>query len=107
MSEKRKIWRWLVLALLSVIWGTSYIAVLAVFVSAAAMALFYILIRDTSHDFAATVTYFIPNIATIWGFSDNERFTWSMLVSMLIIFAETYIINSTSFFNKSKVKINE
>ncbi len=85
----------------------SYIAILAVFGSAIALALFYILIRDTSPVFAATVTYFIPIIATIWGFSDNERFTLSMLVSMLIIFAGVYIINRPSFFNKSKVKANE
>jgi len=84
-----------------------YIAILAVFGSAVALALFYILIRDTSPVFAATVTYFIPIIATIWGFSDNEQFTLSMLVSMLIIFAGVYIINRPSFFNKRKVKINE
>lgn len=84
-----------------------YIAILAVFGSAVALALFYILIRDTSPVFAATVTYFIPIIATIWGFSDNEHFTLSMLVSMLIIFAGVYIINRPSFFNKSKVKTNE
>jgi drug/metabolite transporter (DMT)-like permease len=85
----------------------SYIALLAIFGSAVALALFYILIRDTSPVFAATVTYFIPIIATMWGFSDNERFTLSMLVSMLIIFAGVYIINRPSFFNKSKVKADE
>jgi drug/metabolite transporter (DMT)-like permease len=84
-----------------------YIAILAVFGSALALALFYILIRDTSPVFAATVTYFIPIIATIWGFSDNEHFTLSMLVSMLIIFAGVYIINRPSFFNKNKVKTDE
>lgn len=84
-----------------------YIAILAIFGSAIALALFYILIRDTSPVFSATVTYFIPVIATLWGFSDNERFTLPMLFSMIIIFAGVYIINRPNFFNSGKIKTNE
>lgn len=84
----------------------SYIAILAVFGSAIALALFYVLIRDTSPIFGATVTYFIPIVATIWGFLDNEQFSYSMLISVSIIFAGVYIINRPSFLIK-RVKSNE
>jgi drug/metabolite transporter (DMT)-like permease len=75
----------------------SYIAILAVFGSAFALALFYVLIRDTSPIFGATVTYFIPIVATIWGFLDNEQFSYSMLISVSIIFVGVYIINRPAF----------
>ena len=75
----------------------SYIAILAIFGSAIALMLFYILIRDTSPVFAATVTYFIPIIATIWGFFDNEQFSYSMLISVSVIFVGVYIINRPAF----------
>jgi drug/metabolite transporter (DMT)-like permease len=84
-----------------------YISILAIFGSAVALALFYILIRDTSPVFAATVTYFIPIIATIWGIEDHEKLTGSMIVSMIIIFAGVFIINRPDFFRKSKVNSNE
>lgn len=85
----------------------SYIAILAIFGSAVALALFYILIRDTSPVFAATVTYFIPIIATMWGVSDNEHLTGSMLVSLIFIFIGVFIINRPDFFRLRKVKPNE
>lgn len=84
----------------------SYIAILAVFGSAIALALFYVLIRDTSPIFAATVTYFIPIVATIWGFLDNEQFSYSMLISVGIIFIGVYIINRPAFLMR-RVKSNE
>jgi drug/metabolite transporter (DMT)-like permease len=85
----------------------SYIAILAVMGSAVALALFYVLIRDTSPVFAATVTYFSPIIATLWGLGDNEKLTVSMIFSMAVIFAGVYIINRPDFFRKFKVKQNE
>ncbi len=78
----------------------SYIAILAVFGSAIALALFYVLIRDTSPIFGATVTYFIPIVATMWGFLNNEQFSYSMLISVLIIFSGVYIINRPAFFKR-------
>ncbi|MBK7133181.1 MAG: DMT family transporter [Bacteroidales bacterium] len=84
----------------------SYIAVLAVFGSAFALALFYVLIRDTSPIFGATVTYFIPIVATIWGFLDNEQFSYSMLISVSVIFIGVYIINRPAFLMRL-VKRNE
>lgn len=84
----------------------SYIAILAVFGSAISLALFYVLIRDTSPIFGSTVTYFIPIVATIWGFLDNEQFSYSMLISVSIIFVGVYIINRPAFLMR-RVKSNE
>ena len=74
-----------------------FIAILSIFGSAVALALFYLLIRDTSPVFASMVTYFIPVIATIWGLADNEPLTSSMLVSVLVILAGVYLINRPGF----------
>jgi len=84
----------------------TYIAILSVFGSAFALALFYVLIRDTSPIFGATVTYFIPIVATIWGFLDNEQFSYSMLISVSVIFIGVYIINRPSFLMR-RVKSDE
>jgi drug/metabolite transporter (DMT)-like permease len=74
-----------------------YIALLAVIGSALALALFYLLVRDTSPVFASMVTYFIPVVATLWGIADGEAFTPMMLVSVAVIFAGVYLINRPDF----------
>lgn len=81
-------------ALSSAHWVRSFscIVILSVIGSAAAQVLFYMLIRETSPIFGTTVAYFIPVVATMWGFADNEQFTLSMIVSVLFIFAGVLII---------------
>ena len=79
-----------------------FIAILAILGSATAQALFYVLIRDTSPLFASTVSYFIPIVATIWGLSDNEHLTSSMLISVIFVFLGVYIINRPDFLKKRK-----
>lgn len=69
------------------------IILLAVMGSAVALALFYLLIRDTSPVFGSMVTYFIPIISTLWGLADNEVLTPSMFASIAVILAGVYIIN--------------
>jgi drug/metabolite transporter (DMT)-like permease len=83
-----------------------YIAVLSIIGSATALALFYLLIRDTSPVFASIVTYFIPIVATLWGLADNEKLTSSMLISIIFIFAGVYIINRPDFLKRliSRIK---
>lgn len=84
------------------------IALLAAMGSATANALFYLLIRDTTPVFGSTVTYFIPIVATMWGIADNERFSVSMVISIIIIFTGVYIINRPSFVRDRKgVEKNE
>ena len=82
-----------------------FIAILAIMGSATALALFYLLIRDTSPVFASIVTYFIPVVATLWGLSDNEHLTSSMLVSVIFILAGVYIINKPDFFRKKTISL--
>ena len=77
-----------------------FIAVLSVAGSTIALILFYRLILDTSPVFASMVTYFIPIVATIWGLSDNERLTSSMLISVLLILAGVYLINRAGIMRK-------
>ncbi len=77
-----------------------FIAVLSVAGSTIALILFYRLIQDTSPVFASMVTYFIPIVATIWGLSDNERLTSSMLISVLLILAGVYLINRAGIMRK-------
>ena len=77
-----------------------FIAILAIMGSAVALALFYLLVRDTSPVFASSVTYFIPVIATLWGINDNEHLTSMMLLSVVIILIGVFIINRPGFFRK-------
>jgi drug/metabolite transporter (DMT)-like permease len=82
-----------------------FISVLSVFGSAFALILFYRLIKDTSPVFASMTTYFIPIVATIWGLSDNEHLTSSILVSVLLILAGVYLINRPAILGKIKSKL--
>lgn len=82
------------------------IILLAVLGTAVAQVLFYLLIRDTSPVFASMVTYFIPIVSTLWGLADNETFTPSMLISVIVIFTGVYIINRTVF-KKYVISLNE
>jgi drug/metabolite transporter (DMT)-like permease len=77
-----------------------FIAILAIMGSAVALALFYLLVRDTSPVFASSVTYFIPVIATLWGINDNEHLTPIMFLSVAIILIGVFIINKSGFFRK-------
>jgi drug/metabolite transporter (DMT)-like permease len=77
-----------------------FIAILAIFGSAISLVLFYLLIRDTSPVFASMTTYFIPIIATLWGLSDNEHLTSSMLISALLILGGVYLINRPGLLTK-------
>jgi drug/metabolite transporter (DMT)-like permease len=79
-----------------------FIGILAILGSATALAIFYVLIRDTSPVFGSMVTYLIPIVATLWGFADNERFSSSMILSVVFILAGVFIINRPDFFIKKK-----
>lgn len=82
-----------------------FIAILSVFGSAIALALFYLLVRDTSPVFASMVTYFIPIVATLWGVADNEHLTSYMLVSVLLILGGVYLINRPGFLSNLRKMI--
>lgn len=80
-----------------------FIGILAILGSATALAIFYVLIRDTSPIFASTVTYLAPIVATMWGVADNEHFSSSMLISVVFILAGVFIINRPDFFKRRRV----
>jgi drug/metabolite transporter (DMT)-like permease len=80
-----------------------FISILSIVGSAIALTIYYPLIRNTSPVFGSSVSYFIPIVATIWGFSLNEHFYSSMIVSVLFIFAGVFLINRPDFFKKRQV----
>jgi drug/metabolite transporter (DMT)-like permease len=87
-------------AMIHLAFNLGFIAILAIMGSATALALFYLLIRDTSPVFASIVTYFIPIIATLWGINDNEHLTSTMLLSVIFILAGVYIINKPDLLSR-------
>lgn len=80
-----------------------FIGILAILGTATALAIFYVLIRDTSPIFGSMVTYLIPIVATLWGIADNEHFTSAMMISVIFIFAGVFIINRPDLFKKNRV----
>lgn len=68
-----------------------FIAILSVFGSGIAVALFNILILRTSPVYAVTVTYLAPVISTLWGHSDGEVITPFMIISVICILAGVYL----------------
>lgn len=70
-----------------------FIILLAVMGSALALVLFNILIIRTSPLFATTVTYIAPLISTMWGATDGENITSSMILSVFCILGGVYLIN--------------
>jgi drug/metabolite transporter (DMT)-like permease len=84
-----------------------FIGILAILGTATALAIFYVLIRDTSPVFGSMVTYLIPIIATLWGLADKERFSSSMILSVVFILAGVFIINRPDLFTKKKTITDE
>jgi len=70
-----------------------YIAVLSVFGSGIAFALFTVLIQRTSPIFAVSVTYLAPIIAALWGIIDGESITSFMIISVFCILSGVYLTN--------------
>lgn len=76
------------------------VIILGVFGSAFAVAIINILIKYTSAVFASTVTYIMPAVALIWGYSDNETITFSSGLALILILSGVYLI-------QHKTKTNE
>jgi drug/metabolite transporter (DMT)-like permease len=80
----------------------TYIAILSVFGTAFANAVYYVLVRDTSPVVASVVAYFIPIVATFWGLSDNEHPAPTMFIFLLLILSGVYLINRPGALRKIK-----
>ncbi len=72
------------------IWASAGLGIVG---SAIATALFYILVKRAGILFASLVTYGIPFIALLWGFSDGEKITWVKPLCLGIILFGVYLAN--------------
>jgi drug/metabolite transporter (DMT)-like permease len=67
------------------------VLLLGIFGSAIAVAVINILIKHTSPVFASTVTYLMPAVALLWGYSDNEAIGASSFLALALILAGVYL----------------
>jgi len=74
--------------------GMLYVGILALVATAFALILFYRLVKIADPVFSASVTYFIPAVATLWGFIDGEKIGATYFVWVTIILAGVYLVNS-------------
>jgi len=74
--------------------GMLFVSILALVATAFALILFYRLVKIADPVFSASVTYFIPAVATLWGFMDGEQIGASYFIWVTIILAGVYLVNS-------------
>ncbi len=70
-----------------------YIAILAIFGTAASMVLANWLIKRTSALFASTVTYLMPVVSILWGIADGESFMLIYMFWIIMILIGVYLAN--------------
>ena len=73
--------------------GLFYVAILALVATAFALILFNKLIKIANPVFSSSVTYFIPLVALIWGFFDNESFNLIFFLWIGLILSGVYLVN--------------
>lgn len=73
-----------------------YIAILAVIGTVLALVIFNTLIQHTSALFGASVTYFIPVFAIMWGLFDGEKLSIVQFLWIGLIFTGVYLVNKRS-----------
>lgn len=71
-----------------------YVSVLALVATAFALVLYYRLIKLVDPIFSASVTYFIPAVATLWGILDGEHISVYYFLWVTIILFGVYIVNT-------------
>jgi len=74
----------------------AYIAILAVIGTVLALVIFNTLIQHTSALFGASVTYFIPVFAIMWGLFDGEKLSVIQFLWIGLIFTGVYLVNKRS-----------
>ncbi|MCB0430538.1 MAG: EamA family transporter [Flavobacteriales bacterium] len=70
-----------------------YIMILGMVGTAFAVSIFNMLIKSTSHLFAASVTYLIPIVAIFWGLFDGESMDIRKIIAILTILVSIYLVN--------------
>jgi len=78
----------------SFLMGMLYVSILALVATAFALILFYRLVKIADPVFSASVTYFIPAVATLWGFIDGEKIGTTYFIWVTIILLGVYLVNS-------------
>jgi len=73
--------------------GLFYVGILALVGTAFALILFNKLIKIVTPVFSASLTYFIPLVALIWGFFDGESFDLSFFLWIVLILSGVYLVN--------------
>ena len=73
--------------------GIFYIVILSIIGTALAVVLFNRIIAFSSALFASSVTYFIPIVAVLIGFTFGERINLWQVLSMLIVLSGVIIAN--------------
>lgn len=73
--------------------GLFYVSLLALIGTALALILFNKLIKIANPVFSSSVTYFIPLVALIWGFFDNESFNLILFLWIALILSGVYLVN--------------
>jgi drug/metabolite transporter (DMT)-like permease len=74
--------------------GLIYIGILAIIGTALAVLIFNHLINRSSALFASSVTYFIPIVAVVLGFIDDEQISLIQIISMFVILVGVFIANA-------------
>jgi drug/metabolite transporter (DMT)-like permease len=82
----------------------SYIAMLGIFGSAIAIIFYNKLVQTTTAIFAASVTYFVPVVALVWGMADGERFPASAFGFAAVILLGVVLVNRRKNHNASNKK---
>ena len=78
----------------SFLMGMLYVSILALIATAFALILFYRLVKIADPVFSASVTYFIPAVAALWGFFDGEKTGATYFIWVTIILIGVYLVNS-------------
>lgn len=69
-----------------------FVTVLGFFGTAAAMSIFYTLIKQTGSVFASMVTYLMPVVSVSWGLLVDEHVTLIHIIGFLMILSGIYLI---------------
>lgn len=73
--------------------GLFYVGTLALIGTALALILFNKLIQIANPVFSASLTYFIPLVALVWGFYDNESLNLIFILWIGLILSGVYLVN--------------
>jgi drug/metabolite transporter (DMT)-like permease len=70
-----------------------YVVLLGVFGTGVSQILFNKLLKTSSVLFSASITYFIPIVAIMWGVLDGESLGWVQVLGFAIVIAGVFLIN--------------